>query len=408
MITAVDGVARSPEPIPGARLLFSLDPAVSHLNHGSFGAVPIAGAAGPAAAARRDGGQPAALLHPGPGRPDRAHPPAPGRRSSAPTPTAPPWCPTPPPAVELVLQLARPAPRRRGADHRPRLRRGAASPSSGSAGAPGRRRARSAVPLAAGDDEVVGPSAPALRPGRTRLLVIDHSPRRPPELLPVAAVVGAALRERGVPVLVDAAHAPGHAADRRGRASAPTSGSATCTSGRSRRAAPPLLAVAAAAAGPDRAAGGLLGAARGLPARRSSSPARSTTPPGWPRRPACSPAAQPRTGPGPRAQRRARRVRPAGASVAAGSAVAPSRPARTTPGGDPGEHAAGPAAAGRRHRPGRRRWSCGAGSPTELAGEVALDAWHGRGLPAAVGPALQPGRRTTTGWPSAAGAARQL
>jgi isopenicillin-N epimerase len=33
--------AKPPDPISGARLLFSLDPGVSHLNHGSFGAVPI-------------------------------------------------------------------------------------------------------------------------------------------------------------------------------------------------------------------------------------------------------------------------------------------------------------------------------------------------------------------------------
>ena len=33
--------ATPPSPLPGARLLFSLDPSVTHLNHGSFGAVPI-------------------------------------------------------------------------------------------------------------------------------------------------------------------------------------------------------------------------------------------------------------------------------------------------------------------------------------------------------------------------------
>ena len=38
MVLASD---KPPEPLPGARLLFSLDPGYAHLNHGSFGAAPI-------------------------------------------------------------------------------------------------------------------------------------------------------------------------------------------------------------------------------------------------------------------------------------------------------------------------------------------------------------------------------
>jgi isopenicillin-N epimerase len=64
------------------------------------------------------------------------------------------------------------------------------------------------VPLAATDEEIVEIVRDGLRPGRTRLLVIDQLTSPTARLFPVAAVVGMA-RERGVPVLVDGAHAPG-------------------------------------------------------------------------------------------------------------------------------------------------------------------------------------------------------
>lgn len=64
------------------------------------------------------------------------------------------------------------------------------------------------VPLAASDEEVVEIVRAGLRPGRTRLLIIDQIASATARLFPTAAVVGVA-REHGVPVLVDAAHAPG-------------------------------------------------------------------------------------------------------------------------------------------------------------------------------------------------------
>src|SRR5690606_25439791 len=64
------------------------------------------------------------------------------------------------------------------------------------------------VPLTATDEEIVEIVRAALRPGRTRLLVVDQVASPTARLFPTAALVEAA-RECEVPVLVDAAHAPG-------------------------------------------------------------------------------------------------------------------------------------------------------------------------------------------------------
>jgi isopenicillin-N epimerase len=63
------------------------------------------------------------------------------------------------------------------------------------------------VPVTAGDDDLVTAVAAALTP-RTRLLIVDHVTSPTARVLPVARLVAAA-RERDVPVLVDGAHAPG-------------------------------------------------------------------------------------------------------------------------------------------------------------------------------------------------------
>jgi isopenicillin-N epimerase len=64
------------------------------------------------------------------------------------------------------------------------------------------------LPLHATDVEAVEAIRTALRPGRTRLLIVDEVTSPTARLLPMAALVAAA-REVGVPVFVDAAHAPG-------------------------------------------------------------------------------------------------------------------------------------------------------------------------------------------------------
>jgi len=65
-----------------------------------------------------------------------------------------------------------------------------------------------ALPLGAPDAEVVSRVRNALRPGRTRLLIVDQLTSPTAKAFPVAAIAASA-REHDIPVLVDAAHAPG-------------------------------------------------------------------------------------------------------------------------------------------------------------------------------------------------------
>ncbi|PZF97809.1 aminotransferase class V-fold PLP-dependent enzyme [Micromonospora deserti] len=199
-------VPQPPEPIPGARLLFSLDPAVSHLNHGSFGAVPIG--VQRAQQRLRDEMEANPLRFFAQGLIDRiTHTrrhladflgaDADGTALVANATTG----------VAVVLQSLglRPGDEVLTTDH-----------GYGAVGFSVARECRRTgavtralrVPLAATDEEVVQVVRAGLRPGRTRLLVVDQLTSATARLFPVAAIVAVA-REHGVPVLVDAAHAPG-------------------------------------------------------------------------------------------------------------------------------------------------------------------------------------------------------
>ncbi|MEV4492729.1 aminotransferase class V-fold PLP-dependent enzyme [Micromonospora coxensis] len=199
-------VARPPEPIPGARLLFSLDPAVSYLNHGAFGAVPVN--VQRTQQRLRDEMEANPLRFFTQGLVDRVtH----TRRHLAsflgadPDGTALVGNATTGAAVVLQSIGLRPGDEVLTTDHgygavdfsiaRECRRTGAVT-----------RALR--VPLAATDEEIVQIVRDGLRPGRTRLLVVDQLTSPTARLFPVAAIVGVA-HERGVPVLVDGAHAPG-------------------------------------------------------------------------------------------------------------------------------------------------------------------------------------------------------
>ncbi|MEU8220658.1 aminotransferase class V-fold PLP-dependent enzyme [Micromonospora taraxaci] len=199
-------VPQPPEPIPGARLLFSLDPAVSHLNHGSFGAVPVG--VQRAQQRLRDEMEANPLRFFTQGLVDRiAH----TRRHLAgflgadPDGSALVGNTTTGVAVVLQSMGLRPGDEILSTDHGYGAVSLAIQRECRRTGAVSRILP---IPLAATDEQLVQIVRDGLRPGRTRLLVVDQLTSATAKLFPTAAIVGVA-REHGVPVLVDAAHAPG-------------------------------------------------------------------------------------------------------------------------------------------------------------------------------------------------------
>ncbi|WFE38929.1 aminotransferase class V-fold PLP-dependent enzyme [Micromonospora sp. WMMD998] len=199
-------VPQPPEPIPGARLLFSLDPSVSHLNHGSFGAVPIA--VQRAQQRLRDEMEANPLRFFSAGLVDRiSH----ARRHLAtflgadPDGTALVGNVTAGAAVVLQSLALRPGDEVLTTDHGYGAVALSVARECERTGAVSRTLP---VPLTATDEEVVEIVRAGLRPGRTRLLIVDQLTSPTARLFPAAALAAVA-RERGVPVLVDAAHAPG-------------------------------------------------------------------------------------------------------------------------------------------------------------------------------------------------------
>jgi isopenicillin-N epimerase len=194
-----------PEPIPGARLLFSLDPAVAHLNHGAFGAVPIGVQRAQQRLRDEMDGNPVKFFTQG--LTDRlAH----VRRHLATFVGADPEGSalvdnvTTGVAIALNSLDLRPGDEIVTTDHVYGAVDLAIAEAVRRTGAVN-RVAR--LPLTPSDDEVVAAIRGACS-SRTKLIVVDWITSVTARVFPVARVVGVA-REVGAAVFVDAAHAPG-------------------------------------------------------------------------------------------------------------------------------------------------------------------------------------------------------
>jgi isopenicillin-N epimerase len=199
-----------PEPIPGARLLFSLDPAVAYLNHGSFGAVPV-----PVQRAQQR------IRDEIEANPHRfftsslceriGH----ARRhlstflGADPDSTV--FVPNATAGTSLVLRSLS----LRSGDEILTTDQGYGAVTLAVRNLCARTgTTHRVVPtrLSWSDSEIVAEIERAITPGRTRLIIVDHITSPTARVMPVRAIVASG-RRNGVPVLIDGAHAPGTLGD---------------------------------------------------------------------------------------------------------------------------------------------------------------------------------------------------
>lgn len=197
---------KPPEPLPGARLLFTLDPGFVHLNHGSFGAVPIPAQRAAARLREEQEADPMRFLKP-PGivqrvRHTRSH----LARFVGADPDGTALVPNVTAACAIVLGSVslRPGDEILLTDH-----------AYGAVGIEAARRCaetgatvvRARVGLADDDDAVVA-AILAATTDRTRVAVVDQIGSATAKLFPVRRIASE-LHRRGVFVAIDAAHVPG-------------------------------------------------------------------------------------------------------------------------------------------------------------------------------------------------------
>jgi isopenicillin-N epimerase len=199
-------VTTAPVPIPGARLLFSLDPGVAYLNHGGFGAVPVAVQRAQQRLREEMEANPHRFFVTGLWeRVGHARRHVSAFLGADPAGTA--FVPNATAGTSIVLRSLRLAEGdevvttshgygavRLAVDH--------------FCARTGATHATVRLALPASDDEIVAEIARSLEQRRAKLLIVDQVASPTARVLPVARIAAAA-RALGVPVLVDAAHAPG-------------------------------------------------------------------------------------------------------------------------------------------------------------------------------------------------------
>ncbi len=192
----------APEPLPGARLLFSLDPGQAYLNHGTVGVTPI-----PVQRAHqrlRDEMEANPQRFFTRGLADRVgH----ARRHLAAFVGADPegsaLVPNTTFGIGVVLRTLGVG----TGDEVVMTDHGYGSVNY-AVDATGARRRMVPVPLSAAANEIVAAVHAAVEPSRTKLVIVDLITSPTARLVPVARIAQA-LRGTGVPVLVDGAHGPG-------------------------------------------------------------------------------------------------------------------------------------------------------------------------------------------------------